>query len=527
MTWLRRAGGAGWPLLVVCALMLVAALGAATSARAQPGTGSMRWMQDVVTAPAAPTGHDDDLPPPAVPGTWSPTSAGVVQDRITVEQPPVYLPQAVTPETTFASTVIAIKVVGGLLALLALAYLGGHKRVVRFQERFGLGGVITAGFAFVALGLFARQPTVGILTDDVLLRLQPVLHFGLGWLGFIIGAQLDIRVLDRVPKGTAYLILVETLAPFAVVVAGCGALMIAFGRSWSDPYVWRDVIVLGAAAAMTAPRRFRGFANRAWRKGRSVEHLLGQLDELAGIIVLVAVTAIFRDVPGASWQLPSVAWIFMSCGIGLVIGVLIFAMVRVPTSNAEFLAVVLGGIAFGSGFAGYLRLSPTVVCFLAGVLVTNFPNDQRGGVFKILNHLDRPVRLLFLIIAGALWRTGDWRGWALVPVLVGARIAGKWLGITASRAVVAGTMPESFVEKRQLVTPLSSFSIALVVSVEVMQESRNLPWVLTAVIGGALLTEIVAQLWVPVTAESERASESQTAIVAVHEDPVDEERPAP
>jgi hypothetical protein len=72
---------------------------------------------------------------------------------------------------------------------------------VRFQEQLGISGVITAGFPFVALGLIASLPSVGILTGDVLSRLRPVLHFGLGWLGFIIGAQLDIRVLDRVPKG--------------------------------------------------------------------------------------------------------------------------------------------------------------------------------------------------------------------------------------------------------------------------------------------------------------------------------------
>ena len=45
----------------------------------------------------------------------------------------------------------------------------------------------------------------------------------------------------------------------------------------------------------------------------------------------------------------------------IVIGVLIFAMIRVPHSNAEFLAVVLGSIAFASGLAGYLGLSPIVV----------------------------------------------------------------------------------------------------------------------------------------------------------------------
>jgi hypothetical protein len=98
--------------------------------------------------------------------------------------------------------------------------------------------------------------------------------------------------------------------------------------------------------------------------------------------------------------------------------VLIFAMVRVPASNAEFLAVVVGAIAFASGLAGYLRLSPISICFIAGVLVTNFPNDERESIFRILHHLERPVHLLFLMIAGALWDVTDWRGWLLVPLFV-------------------------------------------------------------------------------------------------------------
>lgn len=438
-----------------------------------------------------PDAGTDPLPPPP----YDPKAGGVVPDTVHVESSPAFLlPEDVTTTSTVESTVIALRVIAGLLVLLVLAYLGGHKRVVRYQERLGLGGAITAGFAFIALGVIARQPEVGVLSDAVLDRVQPVLHFGLGWLGFIIGAQLDIRILDRVPRGTAYLILVETVAPFAAVAAACGAVMVLFGRSWASPYLWRDVVLLGAAAAMSAPQRFKGFANRAWRKGRPVEHLLGQLDELAGVIVLLFITAFFRDVPGETWQLPATAWVFVSLGLGLAIGTLIFAMVRVPTTNAEFLAVLLGGVAFASGFASYLRLSATAVCFLAGVIVANFPNEQRGSVLRILNHLERPVRLLFLIIAGALWSVGDWRGWVLVPVLVAARIGGKWLGITASKAVVGPLLPPGFAEKRQLVMPLSSLSIAIVVGVDAVQGTRSLPWVITAVIGGAIISEVIVQL---------------------------------
>jgi Kef-type K+ transport system membrane component KefB len=392
------------------------------------------------------------------------------------------------PHATSTDTVFAIQVIGGLVGLLVLAYLGGHRRVVRFQEQLGLGGVITAGFPFVALGVVASRPAIGILGPEVMERLRPVLHFGLGWLGFLIGAQLDIRVLDRIPRGTAYLIAIEALAPFSIAAVGSGAVMIAFGLSWHDPAAWRDVILLGTAAAMTAPRKFRGFANQTWREGRGVDVLLGQLDELVGVIGLLFITAYFRDATSGTWTLPGTAWVFVSLGLGVAIGVLVLAMVREPGSNAEFLAVVLGGIAFASGLAGHLRLSPIVVCFIAGVLVTNFPNDQRDSIFRILHHLERPVQMLFLIIAGAVWKPDDWRGWVLVPLFVAGRTLGKYLGVIGSRIAVGAQLPPGFADQRRLIAPLSGLSIALVISVQGGADD-GLSWVVTAVIGGAIATE--------------------------------------
>lgn len=424
------------------------------------------------------------------------------------------------PTTT--NTVFAIQVIGGLVALLVLAYLGGHRRVVRFQERLGIGGVITAGFPFVALGLIASWPSIGILGPEVIERLRPVLHFGLGWLGFLIGAQLDIRVLDRVPRGTAYLIVAEALGPFGITAASCGGVMLAFGLSWRDPEVWRDVILLGAAAAMTAPRKFRGFANQTWHEGRGVDVLLGQLDELVGVIGLLFITAYFRDATSSTWTLPGTAWVFVSLGLGVAIGVLIFAMVRVPVSNAEFLAVVLGGIAFASGLAGYLHLSPIVVCFIAGVLVTNFPNDQRDSIFRILHHLERPVQLLFLIIAGAVWKPDDWRGWALIPLFVAGRALGKYSGVIASRTAVGALLPSGFADQRQLIAPLSGLSIALVISVQSASSDAGLPWIVTAVIGGAIATELLIRDRDPERARTPAPVRAGTGDPDGDDDPIDE-----
>jgi len=433
-------------------------------------------------APVAPT--PAPTPPPArtAPAPATPTST-----RPAPTKPAPTRPAELSNKD---KTWLAIKVIGGLVALFVLAFLGGSRPVVRLQEQLGITNVIAAGFPFVALGLIASHPRIGILDGKVLTELRPILHFGLGWIGFIIGAQLDIRVLDKVPKGTAYIVLVEAIGPFAAAAGACGAVMVGFGADWRDPSLWRDLIILGAAAAMTAPRQFRGFAMRSWREGKGIDVLLGQLDEIVGVIGLLFLTAYFRG-EGGTWSLPGTAWVFVSIGLGVVIGVLIFAMIRTPHSNAEFLAVVLGSIAFASGLAGYLSLSPIVVCFLAGVLVINFPNDQKDSVFRILNQLERPIHQLFLIVAGAVWSVGDWRGWALVPLFVAARAIGKWAGVTAAHASLGDEAPVGFTEDRTLVSPLSSLSIALVISVESLYNDTALAWVTTAVIGGAIITEVL------------------------------------
>lgn len=392
---------------------------------------------------------------------------------------------------TVVGTLIAIKSIGGFLALLVLAYLGSNRRVIRLQERLGISGVITAGFPFVALGLIAARPEVGILNATSLGYLRPILSFGLGWLGFIIGAQLDIRQMDRFPRGTAYLQLVEAIGPFATAAAACGAVMVAFGRSLDDEVLWRNLVLIGTAAAMTAPRKFRGFANQPWREGKGSDVLLSQLDEIVGVIGLLFVTAFFREGEVGTWSLPDAAWMFVSVGLGVTIGAVVFALLRLPTSNAEFLAIVLGSIAFASGLASFLHLSAIAVCFFAGVLVTNFPNEQRESVYRILNHLERPVHLLFLIVVGAVWNVTDWRGWVLVPLFVAGRILGKWLGVRASSATLRDRDPAFANEQRMILTPLSGLAIALVLSVQDRGADPGLDWVITAVIGSSILSELI------------------------------------
>jgi hypothetical protein len=311
-----------------------------------------------------------------------------------------------------------VKVIVGLVALLALAYLAGHPSVQRVEQRLGVSQVITAGFPFVLLGLIARRPAVGVLGDDVLAELSPLLRPGLGWIGFMVGFWLDARSLDRLPPRPLVAVSALTATPFGVVLAGTALLLLGTARlpgDLRDPVFLRDAIILGTAAASTALTAVRLLAMSGDRESTSgaVTRLL-RLEDAAGILGLAVVAAYFRpQASAASWQLPGTAWLFLTLGLGMAAGLILYALLRLSKRPADPLIVTLGTIVFAARFAGNLRLSPVVVCFVMGLLVTNAPGAYKADLQATLTRLERPLYFLFLLIVGALWKLGDWRGWAL------------------------------------------------------------------------------------------------------------------
>jgi hypothetical protein len=447
----------------------------------------------VLDGSAPQTALAQPLPPTVAPpdAGMATTAAPTTQLRDAPVPPAVSL---LAPGTTEAASSV-VKTILGLLVLLGLAVLGAHPRVRRLESALGISQVVTAGFPFVALGLVARMPQVGLLDDRVLAQIAPLLQLGLGWVGFLTGYQFEVRALDDFPKGTAAFVGVMTSLPFALVVAACGGLLLAFGQPWQDAVFLRDGIVLGSAATITAPiaasiARERGVAPGT----QAVLTRLGLLDDIAGIVGLLFLGAYFRPATAdVAWALPGTAWLFVTIGLGFSVGVVVYLVLRRPATNVEQVALVVGCVAFAAGLAGVLRLSPVVVCFLAGLLVGNLPGDYRPGVRKVLRLLERPIYLVFLVFAGALWNVGDWRGWALVPVFVLARLGGRALGVRAAERT-GGASELAHGRAGIVPAPMGALSIAMVISFQTLFAGRAVPWIVTAVIGGAIATEFVVQI---------------------------------
>lgn len=383
------------------------------------------------------------------------------------------------------------RVVLALAVAMALAVVGTHPRVIRWERRFGLTVLATSGFPFLLLGIFFRE--LGVLTHDVLTDLRPLFEFGLGWVGLTIGTHLDLRRFDRLPPAAAPVIALASLMPMLLAAVACSFTLAALGALPGKGLV-RDGLILMACAAVSAPANV-DLLLRRWKTAAQLVLEVTRIDQLAALAVLAFVAIMFRpDRTVTLWHLPRSGWFLMTLGLGAVLGIVISLLVRNVEDEKERLALLMGAVALASGMGGYLALAVPVVCALAGAVLINFPMRHRDRIATTLREVERPLYLLFLFILGAAWRPDEWQGWVLGIVFAVSRGYGKVVGVR-----VATWIDKDLPDWKPLAAsllPESTIAIVVLFSATAIDgASANAPvrWAVNAVIVGSVLTEIAVQ----------------------------------
>ena len=391
--------------------------------------------------------------------------------------------------------VSVLRAIIGFVALLVLAYLGGHPQIRQLERQLNIAHVMTTGLPFVLIGLIASQPSLGVLTPSVLREIGPLLPLALGWIGFVVGSRFDARTLDRLPAGLGTAVLLITAIPLVCLFAACALVILKVDSQLTTSDVIRDALLLGTAGAMaarSAPHFLRFFSPEHKVSERLVR--LIEFEQLAGVFGVMMVSAYYRPAGSlVAWHLPGTAWLFITIGIGTTMGVVLYAALTRIDKDPQFTAVLLGAVAFTAGLASFLRLSPLSVCFIAGAVLINIGGAWRQQVRDVFERLERPIYFLFMIIAGALWRPWEWQGWVLMVVFVCARLGSKWLSSgMLEKSWTGGLTPA----ERWTLTgaPMGALSIAIVVSAQELYFGPTIAWIVTAVIGGSLITEVALQI---------------------------------
>jgi hypothetical protein len=275
------------------------------------------------------------------------------------------------------------------------------------------------------------------------------------------------------------------------------AALYAMGVSWTDGATLRNGLIIGACSTVSAATAPLALARGA---GKTVAKLLdrvAQLDDASAIVVLLFVSAWFRPLESTVWQLPAIAWLFVTVGLGTVLGVLVYALLRAARDGKEELALTLGAIAFSAGVSGRLALSPLVVCAVAGGLFANLPRRRGSQLQSTLVMVERPLVLMFMLFAGATAPFGAWQGWVLLPLYVAARALGKWTGVRLAKRAGPPELREAKGVTLALM-PQSPTAIAAVLAAASLYGARSnepLGWMFTAILVGTYLNDVGVQIF--------------------------------
>lgn len=351
------------------------------------------------------------------------------------------------------------------LALILLALLGARLSFSTEGVPAGPRLFFRTGTHFVFIGFVLGPEVLGLITDDALAQLDPLVALALGWVGFLFGLQLDRKQLLHFPWHFHVVALSQALLTFGISLA-LGWWVLDLMGPGGDV---QTVLLLAAAATacVTTPAGIALVSTNFMVRGKVRELLffIASLDALVGIVALQVVYMMYRPgvLAGGLATVPAVGWAAMSVGLALVCAIIFVWLTRPRPGTEELVLFVLGMSALAGGATLQLQVSPLFVSVLMGAVVANIHPD-RMRVFNVLERWEKAVYLLLLLLAGAFLRFPTLWILPLAALYVLVRMAAK----VGSAAGVVRLLPLPFAAPRRLglgLLPQGGISLAMAVSV--------------------------------------------------------------
>ena len=352
----------------------------------------------------------------------------------------------------------------GTLTLILLALLGARFSFSTSSVPAGPRLLFRTGTHFLFFGFLLGPHALGLLTVEAIEQLFPLMALGLGWVGFLFGMQLDREHLRQF-RPSFYLFAFGQ----AALTFGIFALLAWLGFHLAG--VRGEVVqllVLGAAAvaSVTTPAGIALVSTTFMAKGevRRLLFFVASVDAVVGIVALQAIYAFYHpaDLLFGLGHVAAPGWIVAALGLGVILGILFLWMTRRKAGPEEMVLVLLGIAALGSGAALQLHLSPLFVSVVLGAVVANL-SPKRQRVFGVLERWEKPVYLVFLLLAGAYLQFAT--PWVFALAVGYALIRG--LGKVVGSAVVLRLVPLPFPTPNRVgygLVPQGGIALAMAVS---------------------------------------------------------------
>ncbi|MEE8440659.1 MAG: cation:proton antiporter [Spirochaetia bacterium] len=352
---------------------------------------------------------------------------------------------------------------------------------------------LPAIIGYMLLGVAVGLSGLRLLNEENILQLTFVTDIALGFVAFVIGAELNIQALKRQSKGVVAIIFVESFGAFAVVL---GAMFL----------LTRDLplsLVFAAVAPASAPAGTVAVIRECRARGSLTKVLFAVVgfDDALAIFIYAFAAAVARFLLTAEAGGSTGAWYSLLLGpakeigfsllIGGVIGFVFNFLVARLKGRGETLILVFGAVAAGVGLSLAFSSSLILTNMIIGLILANARSE--GRVRKIMEPVGNVMPLLFLmffVLAGAQLDLVALPALGLIGlVYIFSRSAGLLAGSRLG-ARIGGA--EDKVRKYVGLGILSQAGVAIGLSLMAKQQFAEVNTVHALAVGATLITTVMA-----------------------------------
>lgn len=325
----------------------------------------------------------------------------------------------------------------GLLILIAFL---GSRFIFRRSRRFTLVYYLFySGMIYILLGLFLGGSGLDILSPQVLRGLLPLVAFGLGWVGFLFGFQLEIRYLKRFQKSFQYLSLLQTLFVLILTVGLMNWFLRRFFPEQSNYFLYGMAVAFGLLLTLNSPSLINAVSGTLPSRGKYC-YLIRFLVSISGFwgIFGLALLSSFWHTPFFKTHLFLKASLLFAAAtlLSIIMGYLFHILSKKKIGEQDLLVYMLGLVFFVSGAAFTFNFSPLYTGMVMGIIFSNLTRKHEK-IYPLLLSTEKPLYIIFLILVGALWKFHlDGKIFLLAFVLVVLRLAAYSLPLPVFQQVL-------------------------------------------------------------------------------------------
>ena len=328
----------------------------------------------------------------------------------------------------------------GYLFVIGLAVFGGMLGAWLFQKLR-----VPQVLGYIVIGLIIGESGFRLLTNDIILTLNPLNTFALGIIGFLVGGELNIEEFRKYGKQFAAILIGEGVAAFILVGAGSFIFLHVIGA----PFVaaLAGGIVFGAIASATDPASTVDVLWEYRSKGvltTSITAIVA-LDDALAMTLYGLGTGAAQMISGGHASIVHQAMevgieIFGALIVGLIGALILNYLLKWFHQSEKSMCFTLGILILVIAVSDAFRMDVIMAAMMMGFVAANLNPVRTKKGFELLRGFSAPIYVVFFVFVGARLGLGKmpvWL-WGIVGIYVLGRSIGKfsgaWFGAKLSKS---------------------------------------------------------------------------------------------